>query len=207
MRRQLWRNSGYISSCCYVHPIPGWVARKTVELYFSTSAKQHRCSAKAETDAEMCSVNQLVMVTWGNNVGSGRRGSVLACGVRGRILKHETIEGFVKIIQRRYSLKHVTYMCPSFAGRERKDPVLATTYSDEWVRHYKEQDYGMIDPTITIGARSSLPVDIATLPLTSKKAKTSFRGGGRRGNRETGSCDPPAGADKWPLGTYGCHVR
>ena len=72
------------------------------------------------------------------------------------VLKHETIEGFVKIIQRRFSLKHVTYMCPSFAGRERKDPVLATTYSDEWVRHYKEQDYGMIDPTITIGARSSL---------------------------------------------------
>ena len=52
------------------------------------------------------------------------------------VLKHETIEGFVKIIQRRFSLKHVTYMCPSFAGRERKDPVLATTYSDEWVRHY-----------------------------------------------------------------------
>jgi len=90
------------------------------------------------------------------------------------VLKHETIEGFVKIIQRRFSLKHVTYMCPSFAGRERKDPVLATPYSDEWVRHYKEQDYGMIDPTITIGARSSLPVDIATLPLTSKKARRLF---------------------------------
>jgi DNA-binding CsgD family transcriptional regulator len=32
----------------------------------------------------------------------------------------------------------------------------------------------MIDPTITIGARSSLPVDIATLPLTSKKARRLF---------------------------------
>ena len=89
-------------------------------------------------------------------------------------LKKQPIEGFVKIIQRKYSLTNVTYTSPSFGGRERKDPVLATTYSDEWVRHYKEQDYGMIDPTITIGARSSLPVDIATLPLTSKKARRLF---------------------------------
>ena len=89
-------------------------------------------------------------------------------------LKHETIEGFVKIIQRRYSLNHVTYVSPSFVGRERKDPVLVTTYSDEWVRHYKEERYEVCDPAITFGARSSLPLDFARLPWNGKKAERLF---------------------------------
>jgi len=89
-------------------------------------------------------------------------------------LKKQPIEGFVKIIQRKYSLTNVTYTSPSFGGRERKDPVLATTYSDEWVRHYIEQDYGLIDPVVAAGARSVLPVDMATLPWRRKKAKRLF---------------------------------
>jgi LuxR family quorum-sensing system transcriptional regulator SinR len=36
-------------------------------------------------------------------------------------LKDRTIEGFVEIIRRRFSLARVTYVCPSFGGRERKD--------------------------------------------------------------------------------------
>ena len=89
-------------------------------------------------------------------------------------LKHEAIEGFVKIIQRRYNLNHVTYVSSSFVGRARKDPVLATTYSDEWVRHYKKEQYEVCDPTITFGARSSLPLDYARLPWTGKKGKRLF---------------------------------
>jgi hypothetical protein len=53
-------------------------------VFFNIRKNKPRCLAKAEADAEMCSVNQLVIVTWGNDVGSGRRGSVRACGVRGR---------------------------------------------------------------------------------------------------------------------------
>jgi len=89
-------------------------------------------------------------------------------------LKHETIERFVKIIQRRYSLNHVTYVSSSFVGRDRKDPVLATTYSDEWVNHYKEEHYEVCDPTITFGARTSLPLDFARLPWKGKKGKRLF---------------------------------
>ncbi len=89
-------------------------------------------------------------------------------------VKHETIEGFVKIIQHRYSVNHVTYVSSSFVGRARKDPVLATTYSDEWVRHYKKEQYEVCDPAITFGARSSLPLDFARLPWTGKKGKRLF---------------------------------
>ncbi len=89
-------------------------------------------------------------------------------------VKHETIEGFVKIIQHRYSVNHVTYVSSSFVGRARKDPVLATTYSDEWVRHYKEEHYEVCDPTITCGARSSLPLDFARLPWTGKKVERLY---------------------------------
>lgn len=89
-------------------------------------------------------------------------------------LSKPTLDGFVEIIRRRYSLAHVAYMCPSFGGRERKEPVLAATYSDEWIAHYKEQDYGTIDPVINIGARSLLPVDWAGLPRTGKKVRRLF---------------------------------
>jgi DNA-binding CsgD family transcriptional regulator len=89
-------------------------------------------------------------------------------------LKHGTIEGFVKIIQRRYALKNVTYVSASFAGSSRKDPVLATTYSDEWVKHYKKEQYEACDPTIMVGARSALPVNYAELSWSGKKGKRLF---------------------------------
>jgi len=77
--------------------------------------------------------------------------------------------------QRDAGMRSVNHsVMPSFGGRERKDPVLATTYSDEWVRHYIEQDYGLIDPVVAAGARSVLPVDMATLPWKRKKAKRLF---------------------------------
>ena len=84
------------------------------------------------------------------------------------------ITGLVRIIQQQYALTHVTYISPFYGGRDRNDQVLATTYSNEWVRHYKAQDYGEVDPVIIAGARSALPVDMATLAWKRKKARRLF---------------------------------
>ena len=74
-----------------------------------------------------------------------------------------------------------------------------TTYSDEWVRHYKEERYEVCDPAITFGARSSLPLDFARLPWNGKKAERLFEEVQDAGNRETGPSDPTPGTGKWPL--------
>ncbi len=88
--------------------------------------------------------------------------------------KRRIITGLVRIIQRRYALTNVTYMSPCFGGEDRKVQVLATTYSNEWVSHYKAQEYGEVDPVIIAGARSALPVDMATLAWKRKKARRLF---------------------------------
>jgi DNA-binding CsgD family transcriptional regulator len=88
--------------------------------------------------------------------------------------KRRIITGLVRIIQRRYALTNVTYMSPCFGGSDRVVQVLGTTYSNEWVSHYKAQEYGDVDPVIIAGARSALPVDMATLAWKSKKARRLF---------------------------------
>ncbi len=88
--------------------------------------------------------------------------------------KRRIISGLVGIIQRRYALTNVTYMSPCFGGSDRTVQVLATTYSNEWVRHYKAQEYSAVDPVILAAAQSALPVDMGTLAWKKKKARRLF---------------------------------
>lgn len=89
-------------------------------------------------------------------------------------LADQSLDGFIEQIRRRYGLAHSVYLCPSFAGRSLFDPFVATSYSAEWIDHYRAQGYVAIDPVHNIGARSLLPLDWAQLPRTSKKVRRLF---------------------------------
>jgi LuxR family transcriptional regulator, quorum-sensing system regulator SinR len=89
-------------------------------------------------------------------------------------LNDQSLDGFMDFVRQHYGLANVAYVCPSFRGRSIMDPFSNMTYSDEWIAHYKAQNYTMIDPVVNIGARSVLPVDWARLPRADKKVQRMF---------------------------------
>jgi DNA-binding CsgD family transcriptional regulator len=98
----------------------------------------------------------------------------------GRLLRLEAdlsdtrIDAVIEYLRGRYSLANIAYVCPGFRGRSIKDPFLALTYSDAWVEHYLGEGYHCIDPVMSFGARSVLPVDWAVLPRLETKVRRLF---------------------------------
>ena len=70
----------------------------------------------------------------------------------------------------RYSLNNVTYL--NIRGSD--DPVLLTTYSAAWQNHYLERRFDLVDPVLTHGFRSHLPLDWAKIPRTCKTIVNFF---------------------------------
>ncbi len=89
-------------------------------------------------------------------------------------LTGQSLEEFINFIRDRYGLSNIAYVCPSFRGYSLINPFASVTYSDAWVAHYRAQEYMLIDPAMTIGARSLLPIDWARLPRTDKKVQRFF---------------------------------
>lgn len=101
-------------------------------------------------------------------------------------LSQASLEDFLQQLKAHYGLTNLVYHCPSFPGRTLTDPFLALTYSEEWVEHYKAQNYVAIDPVFNLGARAVTPIDWGRLPKVGKKTKRLFHesidaGVGRQG--------------------------
>ena len=57
-----------------------------------------------------------------------------------------------------YGVKSIAFLGTGIPGRP-TDPVLAVTYSTDWVEHYKRQCYAKVDPVIQEGFSRLLPFD------------------------------------------------
>lgn len=84
------------------------------------------------------------------------------------------IEVFIQKIKEVFEVQNITYFCPSFPGRSLFNPYFVTTYSTDWIEHYKSNNYGAVDPVLTEASQSIFPVDWATLPKKNPKAKKMF---------------------------------
>lgn len=84
------------------------------------------------------------------------------------------LEIFIQKIKEIYELQNITYLCPSFPGRSLFNPYILTTYSADWVEHYKANNYITIDPVLLVGCRSLSAVDWATLPKRNPKVQRLF---------------------------------
>ena len=89
-------------------------------------------------------------------------------------LTDQTLDEFNAFIRDRYGLANVAYLSPSFPGHSVVNPFTSTTYDSAWTEHYRAENFGFVDPTITFGARSLLPVDWARLPRLDKKVQRLF---------------------------------
>ncbi|MGE3719998.1 MAG: LuxR family transcriptional regulator [Bauldia sp.] len=60
-----------------------------------------------------------------------------------------------------YELKSVAYLGAGLTDPADRRPYLAVTYSPEWVKHYKMEQFVEVDPAIQVGLRRVLPIDWA----------------------------------------------
>ncbi len=58
-----------------------------------------------------------------------------------------------------HNFTNITYYSPSIPTGEEDEVVLITTYPEAWVSHYFEREYEVVDPVLSAGSRSLLPVD------------------------------------------------
>jgi DNA-binding CsgD family transcriptional regulator len=66
------------------------------------------------------------------------------------------LDAFIRNVLRIYGLKHAVYYAPETPG---VSPVRFVSYDPAWVARYFEADYLKIDPVVTAGFTSLLPVD------------------------------------------------
>lgn len=91
-----------------------------------------------------------------------------------RNIANISLEDLIGKVKRRFDLKNVAYLSPSFPGRSLSHPYQLLTYSDAWVDHYKANRYEMIDPVVKVGTRSLLPLDWAKLPRKNLRVQRLF---------------------------------
>lgn len=84
------------------------------------------------------------------------------------------VPNHLKRIVEKYDFKTVAYFASNFPNFREDEPYLAVTYSREWVNHYKKEKYEHIDPVLSMGFSSLLPIDWRQLPISSNRHRKFF---------------------------------
>lgn len=69
---------------------------------------------------------------------------------------------------------NATYLGSGLLGSKMGEDLLITTYSKDWVHRYHEQEYKYIDPIVSLGSQSLLPLDWSKIPGNGLELKTFF---------------------------------
>ena len=98
----------------------------------------------------------------------------------------QIIEDFEKIDTRRdgkimlrriadlYGLNHAAYFAARLPELTRRDPYIATTYSADWVDHYRDREFVKIDPVLPAGLQRMLPTDWNSFDRKRNEVKSFF---------------------------------
>jgi DNA-binding CsgD family transcriptional regulator len=118
--------------------------------------------------------------------------------------KEPTVDDFGQVIRkilRAYGLRNAVYYCPTMRGRALDDPFIVLTYQQEWVSHYMRSNYLAVDPVVSTGARSLLPVDWSSLDRSNRKVVKMFNESREAGVGVQGLTIPIRGAENgvWAL--------
>ncbi len=84
------------------------------------------------------------------------------------------LRAFINRLLPRYGLRHAVYHAVSLPSVAKPNPVLVLTYPQQWVDRYIEQNYFNVDPVVTAGATSLLPIDWTSLDKSPRPAKRVF---------------------------------
>lgn len=86
----------------------------------------------------------------------------------------DELRRFIERLRQRYGLNHAVYFAVSLPNRIEPHPVVVSTYPEQWVQRYVEQDYLAIDPVLGAAATSLLPFDWAELNHRGIRVKQMF---------------------------------
>jgi DNA-binding CsgD family transcriptional regulator len=101
-----------------------------------------------------------------------------------------------------YGLCNALYYCPTFRGRALDDPFVVLTYPPDWVAHYIRSNYAVVDPVVTAGARSALPVDWSRFDRSPRKVTRLFNESREAGVGAQGLTIPVRGAESGVWGLF-----
>ena len=94
-----------------------------------------------------------------------------------RIASSNTVDELGQVIREMrsgYALANIVYHAVYVPEAPSFHPLLILTYDPEWVERYKFKDYFQIDPVVTYGTRSFLPLDWGEVDHESNNAKSFF---------------------------------
>ncbi len=73
-----------------------------------------------------------------------------------------------------YGLRHAAYFAARLPDLTRREPYIATTYSADWVNHYKDREFVRVDPVLPAGLQRMLPTDWGSFDRKHTNTKTFF---------------------------------
>ncbi len=74
----------------------------------------------------------------------------------------------------RYSLKNAAYMGYNMGTLTQAEPYASVTYSDDWVKQYREKSYLDVDPVLQAVNKSILPIDWQSFDISNQKVRRFF---------------------------------
>ncbi len=84
------------------------------------------------------------------------------------------LSSFLEEMCSTFGLSHATYFGSNLPGENTGEDLLITTYDKNWIKHYFNHEYQYIDPILSAGSQSLLPVDWSILPVSNPIQKTFF---------------------------------
>jgi DNA-binding CsgD family transcriptional regulator len=73
-----------------------------------------------------------------------------------------------------FGLKNVAYLGYNLGNLSKREPFSIVTYSEEWINHYRINNYVEFDPVLKAVHKSILPLDWSTVEINSRKARLFF---------------------------------
>ncbi|MCO5732172.1 LuxR family transcriptional regulator [Rhizobium sp. SSA_523] len=73
-----------------------------------------------------------------------------------------------------YDFLHVAYFASHLPKGRIDQPYVLTTYPAEWIDHYRSEHYQEVDPVLSVGFASLLPVDWRQLAIIGPRQKQLF---------------------------------
>lgn len=73
-----------------------------------------------------------------------------------------------------HSISNIAYLAIDLPGNDLVDPVIISTYNADWVRHYLDEKYALIDPAIIEGMQGFLPFNWSERRDNSQRIRQFF---------------------------------
>ncbi|MCW3784780.1 LuxR family transcriptional regulator [Defluviimonas sp. CAU 1641] len=106
------------------------------------------------------------------------------------------LQDVMGVLGAEFGFGHFTYFANPRPNARYDENIILTSYPEAWQGRYREKDYHMIDPVVSHGMRSLLPLDWSLLPRNSAAVRQFFGEAGDLGVHPNGITIPIRDANR-----------